>query len=78
MTFEEFWNKNYEKDYGPAEFPIEPYYGIASYAWEMGQTAKTEEFAENMAGCQSYEILKTANASGEIIDRLIKRLSEVV
>ena len=33
MTFEEFWEKNYAKDFGDCE----PYYGIASHAFEAGQ-----------------------------------------
>ena len=33
MTFEEFWKENYEKEFGTSE----PYYGIASYAFEKGQ-----------------------------------------
>lgn len=33
MTFEEFWEENYEKKFGTSE----PYYGIASYAFEKGQ-----------------------------------------
>ena len=33
MTFEEFWKGNYEKQFGTCE----PYYGIASYAFEKGQ-----------------------------------------
>lgn len=33
MTFEEFWKENYEKQFGTCE----PYYGIASYAFEKGQ-----------------------------------------
>ena len=33
MTFEEFWKENYEKGLGTSE----PYYGIASYAFEKGQ-----------------------------------------
>ena len=31
--FEEFWEKNYAKDFGDCE----PYYGIASHAFEAGQ-----------------------------------------
>ena len=33
MTFEEFWKEHYEKQFGTCE----PYYGIASYAFEKGQ-----------------------------------------
>lgn len=34
MTFEKFWEENYEKDFGKCE----PYYGIASYAFEVGKS----------------------------------------
>lgn len=34
MTFERFWEENYEKDFGKCE----PYYGIASYAFEVGKS----------------------------------------
>lgn len=33
MTFDEFWEKNYAKDFGNCE----PYHGIASHAFEAGQ-----------------------------------------
>lgn len=33
MTFEDFWKENYEDEFGECE----PYYGIASYAFESGQ-----------------------------------------
>ena len=33
MTFEEFWENNYAKAFGECE----PYYGIASHAFEAGQ-----------------------------------------
>lgn len=33
-TFEEFWKESFEKEYGP---DTEPFYGIAAYAWEMGE-----------------------------------------
>ena len=33
MTFAEFWEKNYAKNFGDCE----PYYGIASHAFEAGQ-----------------------------------------
>ncbi|MBR1536019.1 MAG: hypothetical protein IJ630_03680 [Treponema sp.] len=33
MTFEDFWKENYEKEFSTSE----PYYGIASYAFEKGQ-----------------------------------------
>ena len=33
MTFDDFWKDNYEKEYGTCE----PYYGIASYAFEIGK-----------------------------------------
>lgn len=49
MTFEEFWNKNYEKDYGPAEFPVEPYYSIASYAWETAEREVEKGIEDRLA-----------------------------
>ena len=37
-TFEQFWDDNYGEEYGYSDkFPLEPYYSIASYSWEMGE-----------------------------------------
>ena len=37
-TFEQFWDDNYGKDYGYSDkSPLEPYYSIASYSWEMAE-----------------------------------------
>ena len=49
MTFEEFWKENYEGLFGPESFPLEPYYGIASYAWEMGQREIEKEYEKKLA-----------------------------
>ena len=40
-TFTHFWNDNFGADYGYDEEhkqPLEPYYSIAEYAWEMGES----------------------------------------
>jgi hypothetical protein len=39
-TFTHFWNDNFGADYGYDEEhkrPLEPYYSIAEYSWEMGE-----------------------------------------
>ena len=37
-TFEQFWDDNYGEEYGYSDKnPLEPYYSIASYSWEMGE-----------------------------------------
>ena len=41
-TFEQFWKENYEKEYWP---DTEPFYGIASCAWEMGKEREREAYS---------------------------------
>lgn len=37
-TFEQFWDDNYGKEFGHSDKrPLEPYYSIAEYSWEMGE-----------------------------------------
>lgn len=37
-TFEQFWDDNYGEEYGYNDKnPCEPFYSMASYAWEMGE-----------------------------------------
>lgn len=37
-TFEQFWNEVYNKEYRYSDkSPLESYYSIAEYAWEMGE-----------------------------------------
>lgn len=37
-TFEQFWDDNYGKEFGRSDkCPLEPYYSIAEYSWEMGE-----------------------------------------
>ena len=54
MTFEEFWKENYEKQFGTCE----PYYGIASYAFEKGQENCNCVHADNLKA----EIIRLCNA----------------
>ena len=49
MTFEEFWNENYSEQFGSVEFPLEPYYGIASYAWEAAERETQRKYEERLA-----------------------------
>lgn len=54
MTFEEFWKENHEKQFGTCE----PYYGIASYAFEKGQENgynKAKEWQYVKEGCKYPE-----------------------
>ena len=37
-TFEQFWDDNYGEEYGYSDkIPSEPFYSMASYAWEMAE-----------------------------------------
>lgn len=37
-TFEQFWDDNCGKEFGYSDkSPLEPYYSIAEYSWEMGE-----------------------------------------
>lgn len=51
MTFEEFWKENYEKEFGTSE----PYYGIASYAFEKGQENCNCVYTDNSNVIQKLE-----------------------
>lgn len=51
MTFEEFWKENYEKEFGT----FEPYYGIASYAFEKGQENCNCVYTDNSNVIQKLE-----------------------
>ena len=44
MTFDDFWKDNYEKEFGTCE----PYYGIASYAFEVGKSFSHEDELETV------------------------------
>lgn len=61
MTFEEFWEKNYAKQFNAWGKTTEPYYGIASYAFETGQ--------------QNCNCVNTDNSA--VIEELQKRISEL-
>lgn len=50
MTFEEFWKENYE-EFGTSE----PYYGIASYAFEKGQENCNCVYIDNSKVVQKLE-----------------------
>lgn len=51
MTFEEFWKENYEKEFGTSE----PYYGIASYAFEKGHENCNCVYTDNSNVIQKLE-----------------------
>ena len=51
MIFEEFWKENYEKEFGTSE----PYYGIASYAFEKGQENCNCVYTDNSNVIQKLE-----------------------
>lgn len=48
MTFEDFWNKNYARSYGPMTEAKEPYYSIASNAWRMGYKEGKESIPKSI------------------------------
>lgn len=62
MTFEEFWKENYEKQFGTCE----PYYGIASYAFEKGQENCNCVHTDNSKVIERLE-KKNAELKAEII-----------
>ena len=51
MIFEEFWKENYEKEFGTSE----PYYGIASYAFEKGKENCNCVYTDNSNVIQKLE-----------------------
>ena len=51
MTFDEFWENNYAKAFGDCE----PYYGIASHAFEAGRREVAGSLATMFGICISHE-----------------------